>query len=243
MRYPKWVCGERVLLRAEWDGRPSSSDDLSNSLLAQLRGVDAVLGAGEPWEVDGVGTIREYDPAVVQELLEQGVERGDDGTAWPDHGYNVIMNRRAERGFVSLRLKVGASVPRRRRPVNAVSVSVVGPVAGGERRAPDVELVEEVLATIVRAWDPDSAGAFDRAAARAVEDAGRFGAVLGQRTWVSERLGVVPATNSGVTRSSLHRGTLLAADDALDASTAVAEVRAVLAGVSVPDLPSEGRTA
>lgn len=97
--------------------------------------------------------------------------------------------------------------------------------------------------TIVRAWDPDSAGAFDRAAARAVEDAGRFGPVLGQRTWVSERLGVVPATNSGVTRSSLHRGTLLAVDDALDASTAVAEVRAVLAGVIVPDLPSEGRTA
>lgn len=197
MRYPTWVCGERVLLRAEWDGRPSSSDDLINSLLAQLRGVDAVLGAGEPWEVDGVGTIREYDPAVVQELLEQGVERGDDGRALPDHGYNVIMNRRAARGFVSLRLKVGASVPRRRRPANAVSASVVGPVAGGERRAPDVELVEEVLAT----------------------------------------------TNSGVTRSSLHRGTLLAADDALDASTAVAEVRAVLAGVSVPDLPSEGRTA
>lgn len=197
MRYPTWLCGERVLLRAEWDGRPSSSDDLINSLLAQLRGVDAVLGAGEPWEVDGVGTIREYDPAVVQELLEQGVERGDDGRALPDHGYNVIMNRRAARGFVSLRLKVGASVPRRRRPANAVSASVVGPVAGGERRAPDVELVEEVLAT----------------------------------------------TNSGVTRSSLHRGTLLAADDALDASTAVAEVRAVLAGVSVPDLPSEGRTA
>lgn len=197
MRYPTWLCGERVLLRAEWDGRPSSSDDLINSLLAQLRGVDAVLGAGEPWEVDGVGTIREYDPAVVQELLEQGVERGDDGRALPDHGYNVIMNRRAARGFVSLRLKVGASVPRRRRPANAVSASVVGPVAGGERRAPDVELVEEVLAT----------------------------------------------TNSGVTRSSLHRGTLLAADDALDAPTAVAEVRAVLAGVSVPDLPSEGRTA
>lgn len=197
MRYPTWLCGERVLLRAEWDGRPSSSDDLINSLLAQLRGVDAVLGAGEPWEVDGVGTIRESDPAVVQELLEQGVERGDDGRALPDHGYDVIMNRRAARGFVSLRLKVGASVPRRRRPANAVSASVVGPVAGGERRAPDVELVEEVLAT----------------------------------------------TNSGVTRSSLHRGTLLAADDALDASTAVAEVRAVLAGVSVPDLPSEGRTA
>ena len=197
MRYPTWVCGERVLLRAEWDGRPSSSDDLINSLLAQLRGVDAVLGAGEPWEVDGVGTIREYDPAVVQGLLEQGVERGDDGRALPDHGYNVIMNRRAARGFVSLRLKVGASVPRRGPPPHPRWAGRGGARPGGERRAPDVELVEEVLAT----------------------------------------------TNSGVTRSSLHRGTLLAADDALDAPTAVAEVRAVLAGVSVSDLPSEGRTA
>ncbi|MCL9665142.1 hypothetical protein L2091_07855 [Curtobacterium albidum] len=243
MRFPSWVCGERVLLRAEWDGRPSSSDGLTDSLLTQLRGVDAVLGDGEPWQVDGVGPVLGYDVAVVHELFQRGVERGADGSAWPEHGCSVIMNRQAEHGFVSLSLKVGASVPGRRRPANAVSVTVVGPVAEGERRAPDVELIEEVLATVVRAWDPDSAGAFDRAAARAVEDMGRFAPVVGQRTWVSERLGAVPLTTSGVAKSSLYRGTLLAADDALDSPTAVAAVRETLKALGITTLPRTGRTA
>lgn len=71
----------------------------------------------------------------------------------------------------------------------------------------------------------------------------RFAPVVGQRTWVSERLGAVSLTTSGVAESALYRGTLLAADDALDSPTAVTAVRETLEARGITALPRTGRSA
>lgn len=238
MNHPNWVRRDRVLVRAEWDGRPSDLPELAGSLLALLRDVDAALGDHRPWNIDGVGLINEYDTTTLTELLRGAVERGDDGTEWPSHGYNVLANRTGESGFVSLSLRVGASVPGRRRPANSAMATVTGPTVEGEAQAPSVELVEAVLRSIVRAWDPDTAAAYDRDAARATEGSGRFTPVIGQRAWVSRRLGTVETVTSGVSARVEERGTYLAADDALDSSSAAHEVRASLSANGIETIPS-----
>ncbi|MET3450918.1 hypothetical protein [Curtobacterium sp. 1544] len=225
MNYPNWVRG-RVLVRAEWDGRPAEVTDLADSLLVLLQDIDAALGDRRPWTFDGVGLVDEYESTTLTALVRGGVERGDDGTEWPAHGYNVLANRTGEWGFVSLSLRVGASVPGRRRPANSVMATVTGPTVDGASRAPSVELVEAVLRAIVRAWDPDTAAAYDRGAARATEGLGRFTPVIGQRAWVSRRIGTIETVSPGVAARADVQGTYLDADDALDSWSAALAVRA-----------------
>lgn len=237
MNYPNWVRGDRVLVRAEWDGRPSEVTDLVDSLLVQLQDIDAALGDRRPWNFDGVGPVDEYESTTLTTLVRGAVERGDDGTEWPAHGYNLLANRTGEWGFVSLSLRVGASVPGRRRPANSVMATVTGPTVDGASRAPSVELVEAVLRAIVRAWDPDTAAAYDRDAARATEDAGRFTPIIGQRAWVSRRVGAVETVTSGVSAKAEAQGTYLDADDTLDSASAAHEVRASLQANGIETIP------
>lgn len=237
MNYPNWVRGGRVLVRAEWDGRPAEVTDLADSLLVLLQAIDAALGDRRPWNFNGVGLVDEYESSTLTALVRGAVERGDDGTEWPAHGYNVLGNRTGECGFVSLSLRVGASVPGRRRPANSVMATVTGPTVDGASRAPSVELVEAVLRAIVRAWDPDTAAAFDQGAARAIEGLGRFTPVVGPRAWVSRRIGTVETVTPGVAARDDERGTFLDADDALDSSSAALAVRASLQANGIETIP------
>lgn len=237
MNYPNWVRGDRVLVRAAWDGRPAEVTGLAESLSVLLQDIDAALGDRRPWNVDGVGLVDEYDAASLTDVVRGAVERADDGTEWPTHGYNVLASRAGEWGFVSLSLRVGATIRGRRRPANSVMATVTGPKIDGETRVPTVELVEAVLRAIVRSWDPDTAAAHDRDAARATEDSGRFTPIIGQRAWVPRRVGTVETVTSGVTVTAEAQGTYLDADDALDSSSAAHVVRASLRANGIETIP------
>lgn len=165
------------------------------------------------------------------------MERGDDGVEWPSQGYHVLLSGVGTAGFGSLNAHVGAGIPGRRRPSNSVSSTVGGPTIDGRARAASTELVEAVLQSCAAAWDPESAAAFDRAGARVIADLGKFAPVMGQRTWVSDRVGAVEAVTSGVERQTGLGGTWLCADDSLDPETAVREIRATLEVNGIVTIP------
>jgi hypothetical protein len=226
--WPAWCRTSRLTARAAWDARGEEVSALASRLARQLRAYDEILGRADAWTlVDDDSTVS-ADASMLGAVMAVRVHRDAENVAFPAHGHVLSVAREAAAGFLAVRLRVGSSRVVKRMPANSVQVTIAGPFRNGERRSIDPHPVEGVLRGLVIAWEPDSAAVFDDDGASAAEGRGKFAPVIGQRTWVSDRIGEVETATSGVRTHHADDGCYLFADDALDSKSAVHEVWSTL---------------
>lgn len=237
MPFPSWLRTTQVTARAVWDARGEEPEALAERIAVQLAAYDELLGAGARWAlVEEDDRVVSTDPSSLTPIVSAHVFRDAEGIEFSPRGYVLGLAREGSAGFVSIRFRVGAAKIVRRMPANGVQVTIAGPLREANRLSIDADLAEGVLRGLVRAWNPDAAAVYDDAGAIASEGRGKFAPVIGQRTWVSDRVGAVETSTSGVQVERADGGSYLTADDALDSESAVREVWATLQANEVTEI-------
>lgn len=236
MPFPSWLRTAQVNARAVWDAREELPGHLAGRIADQLAAYDEFLGPGDGWTLTDDDRSILPDPATLALVLSAHVYRDAEGVAFPARGYILNVYREGSAGHLALRFRVGSARAVKRMPSNTVQITIAGPLRDGERLSIDSDLVEGVLRGLVSAWDPDSAAVYDDDAAVAAEGRGKFAPVIGQRTWVSDRLGIVQTSTSRVRVQPGNGGRYLIADETLDSASAVDEVWASLQANDVTEI-------
>lgn len=219
-----WSLMTQLTARAAWDARGEEVGALTTRIVRQLEAYDELLGEGTAWTFVDDGSTVSADAAVLARAVAARVYRDAEEIPFPRRGYVLSVAREGAAGFLAIRVRAGSSRTIKRMPANAVQVTIAGPSGNGGRLPIGSDLAEGVLRGLVIAWKPDSAAVFDDDGAIAAEGRGKFAPVIGQRTWVSDRIGQVDTATSGVRTHRGEGGCYLFADDALDSGSAVREV-------------------
>ncbi|MFJ3385881.1 MULTISPECIES: hypothetical protein [unclassified Curtobacterium] len=222
--------------RANWDARAEDATQVAERVDRLLSSFDQLLGAGSSWTIVEDDSAVPTDADQLRSVVDEHVYRDAEGIAFPARGYLLSVAREGVAGFLAIRIRVGSTTTSKRMPANAVHVTIAGPKKDGARLSIDSDLAEGVLRGLVRAWEPDSAAVYDHDGAVAAEGRGKFAPVIGQRTWVSNRLGEVETATSGVRLQAGDGGQYIVADDALDSKSAVLEVWSTLQANGISEI-------
>lgn len=141
----------------------------------------------------------------LETVIVEGVRRDDRGEPWPERGSSITLFASDDTGSkLTLTVSAGATAPIKRVAYNTVSLTAEGAFPDDAFRA----FAEANLLSVVDAFEPafgwGAEGIHARVNARSPIRP-RFGPV----TWVSDRLGPLPAAIDGATQQRHGDGTLV----------------------------------